>query len=127
LGNALIEPVIVFSRDLAIAAVGHYAPYINYRLKVIDSQANLSRATKTAGNEAAPSAFAERVLRLKEQIQNTSKKHRPTTNDLTYTFTRCQLLPTANCVHSSPIFNVAVDTQIIPDHGTIDRWYSSDS
>jgi hypothetical protein len=39
-----------------------------------------------------------------------------------FAFSQCELSPTTNCVPASPIFNVAVDPKMIPDHGTIDRW-----
>jgi uncharacterized Fe-S cluster protein YjdI len=44
-----------------------------------------------------------------------------TTNDLTYKFAHCQLVPTTNCVRNDPVFNVVVDPAIIPSHDDIDR------
>jgi hypothetical protein len=107
-------------RRANIAAVGHYNPYINYTLKVTSPEANLKRLSSTNTDRLAPSSV-QTVLNLKQKIKNNSKKRRLTTSDVAYTFTHCELLPTTNCVPTSPIFNVAVDPNMIPDHGTIDR------
>ncbi len=38
---------------------------------------------------------------------------------MAYSFGQSKLIPTANCVPTSPVFNVAVDPKMIPDHGTV--------
>jgi hypothetical protein len=107
-------------RKANVTAIGHYDPYINYTLKVTSPEANLKRLTATNTDNLAPSSV-QTVLDIKQKIHSNSKKRTLTTNDVSYTFTHCELLPTTNCVPTSPIFNVAVDPKMIPDHGTIDR------
>jgi hypothetical protein len=107
-------------RKANITAIGHYAPYINYTLKVTSPDANLKRLAPTNTDNLAQSSF-QTVLNIKQKIHRNSKKRTLTTNDVAFTFTHCELLPTTNCVPTSPIFNVAVDPRMIPDHGTIDR------
>jgi len=103
-----------------VIAVGHYAPYINYELKTLDKNA---RAMTTLGstNEATPSDSADSVLLLRDKIQKYSAQRFVSTNEMTYDFTHCQLVPTTNCVHNDPVFNVAVAPAIIPNHDDIDR------
>jgi hypothetical protein len=104
-------------RKANVTAVGHYQPYINYDLKPLGSTVP-SNVPATA---TAP-ASADKVRSLREQIRRTATQARISTNDLVYTFTHCQLLPRPNCRRSDPVFNVAVDPAIIPNHSTIDRW-----
>lgn len=107
-------------RKANITAIGHYDPYINYRLKVTSPEANVKRLKGTNTIEVT-AVTMQTILALKKQIRENSRKSKLTTNDVAYTFTHCQLLPTTNCVPTSPIFNVAVDPKMIPDHGTIDK------
>jgi hypothetical protein len=100
--------------------VGHYAPYLNYTLKVTNPDASPSKLNPTNVVSADPASI-QTVLTLKQQLRQNSRKHRLTTNDVAYTFSQCVLTPTTNCVPSSPIFNVSVDPKMIPDHGTIDQ------
>jgi hypothetical protein len=103
-----------------VTAVGHYKPYINYELK--SSEKNLKPAEMTsATNDVTSSTAADTVLSIRSKIQH-RRLRGATTNDVTYPFTRCALIPTTNCVPNDPVFNVAVDPAIIPDHDTIDRW-----
>jgi hypothetical protein len=72
-------------------------------------------------NEATPSDSADSILSMRDKIQRFSTQWVVTTNELTYDFTHCQLVPTTNCVHNDPVFNVAVAPAIIPNHDDIDR------
>jgi hypothetical protein len=107
-------------RQANLAAVGHYAPYLNYELKPFNKNLKSPEMT-SATNDVSPSTSADSVLSVRSKIQQRRQRGEPT-NDLAYVFTRCQLLPTTNCIPNDPVFNVAVDPAIIPDHDTIDRW-----
>ena len=107
-------------RQANLTAVGHYRPYLNYELKPVNKNIKSAEVT-AASNDVPPSAIADSILSIRSKILE-RKGRFLTTNDLAYTFTRCQLLPTTNCVPNDPVFNVAVDPAIIPDHDTIDRW-----
>jgi len=78
---------------------------------------NLTQIDTT--NEASIEESADRIIALKQ------KRHRVTANasleDLTSPFTHTELVPRTNCVANDPVFVVAVDPRIIPDHNTIDR------
>jgi len=103
-----------------VIAVGHYAPYISYELKMLDKNAK-SKTMLVTTNEATPSDSADSVLSLRDKIRRFSTQRFVSTNELTYNFTHCQLVPTTNCVHNDPVFNVAVAPAIIPNHDDIDR------
>ena len=103
-----------------VIAVGHYAPYISYKLNLLDKNAK-SKTMLVSTNEATPSASADSILSMRDKIQRFSTQRAVTTNELTYDFTHCQLAPTTNCVHNDPVFNVAVAPAIIPNHDDIDR------
>ncbi len=103
-----------------VTAVGHYQPYINYDLKTLDQSAKSKKAA-TMTNEASAEESAAQIGAIKGQIQTNSVQANVTTNDLSYKFTRCELLARPNCIHNDPVFNVSVDPNIIPDHDTIDR------
>jgi hypothetical protein len=103
-----------------VIAVGHYAPYINYQLKTLDKNVKSKEFLATT-NAATPSDSADSVLAMRDKIRRVSTQRFVTTNELTYDFTHCQLVPTTNCVHNDPVFNVAVAPAIIPNHDDIDR------
>lgn len=103
-----------------VTAVGHYQPYLNYDLKTI-SQSWRTNKTSTVTNEVPASESAAQVVSVRQHVQRNLKQLNVNTNDLSYTFSRCQLLARTNCVRNDPVFNVAVDPNIIPDHDTIDR------
>ena len=103
-----------------VIAVGHYAPYISYKLNLLDKNAK-SKTMLVSTNEATPSDSADSILSMRDKIQRFSTQWVVTTNELTYDFTHCQLVPTTNCVHNDPVFNVAVAPAIIPNHDDIDR------
>jgi hypothetical protein len=101
-----------------VTAVGHYTPYITYDLKPLDT-APKKITQMTTTNEVPVQTSTDRIISLKQ------KRHGVRTNaaaeDLTYRFTHCELVPRTNCVANDPVFVVAVDSRIIPDHNTIDR------
>ena len=91
-----------------ITAVGHFEPLITHTLKIRDPNAAVTKDTLTSGvinNSARTSAF----------MTNAG----PYTNQLVFDFLRCRLAPTPHCVPNDPVFNVAVDPALIPDHDTI--------
>jgi hypothetical protein len=94
-------------------AVGHYSPYIDFDLQTIE---------KTQSGNEDDAKSGERVLLLSDQLKSTSGKNDLSIVDRTYRFTHCQLQPRTNHTHVGPVFVVSVDPNIIPDHGTIDRW-----
>jgi Alpha/beta hydrolase of unknown function (DUF900) len=105
-------------RNANVTAVGHYTPYINYDLKPLDTAPK--KITQMAmTNEAPVQTSTERIIALKQ------KRHGVTANtsaeDLTSRFTHTELVPRTNCIANDPVFVVAVDSRIIPDHNTIDR------
>ncbi len=101
-----------------VTAVGHYTPYIGYDLKPLDSAPKEITQMATT-NEMPVQTSTERIIALKQ------KRHRvmanATAEDLTYRFTHTELVPRTNCVANDPVFVIAVDPRIIPDHNTIDR------
>ena len=103
-----------------VTAVGHYQPYINYDLKTIDRSSS-AKASASMTNEVSRSASADQVVAVRKQVQARAKHLTATTNDLIYTFSHCQLLARPDCVRNDPVFNVAVDPNIIPSHDSIDR------
>jgi len=108
-------------RKANLTAVGHYAPYITHNLAMLPV---VAKATgKNGPTNAIPDIRSTvTVDALKEQVQNNSRKTVASTNELTYSFSHCELVATTNCIPNNPIFNVAVDRKLIPDHGTIDNW-----
>ena len=82
-----------------VIAVGHYAPYINYELKILDKNTK-SKTMLVTTNEATPSDSADSILSMRDKIRRFSTQRFVTTNELTYDFTHCQLVPTTNCVHN---------------------------
>jgi hypothetical protein len=107
-------------READRTAVGHYQPYLNYELKPFNENIKSPRITE-ATNDVPTSASVSNLLTAQSQFQARNQGG-ATTNDWTYNFTRCQLAPLTNYVPTDPVFNVAVDPAIIPDHDTIDRW-----
>lgn len=103
-----------------VTAVGHYQPYINYDLKTFDRSLDSTNAGFMT-NEVSQQESALQIVRVRAQVHTTAMQPEMTTNDLTYTFSHCRLLARTNCVRNDPVFNVAVDPSIIPDHNTIDR------
>jgi alpha-beta hydrolase superfamily lysophospholipase len=105
-----------------ITAVGHYQPYIDYDLKVGDSTAVTEAAVATNKTTTAASS-ATNAVHVAKQIERTARRAAAGTNatrdDLTYTFGHVQLIPRTNCIRQDPVFNIAVDPKIIPDHDTI--------
>jgi hypothetical protein len=104
-----------------VTAIGHYAPYISHELNILEKNTKVIRSLAST-NEAAPSDSADSILSMRDKIRKVSTQQTVTTNDLTYDFTHCQLVPTTNCVRNDPVFNVAVSPAIIPNHDDIDRW-----
>ncbi len=103
-----------------VDAVGHFAPFINYDLKYVGKTPG-QKPQVDATNIVSSHESAEQVRRLRGQLRATARQAVVTTNDLVYSFSRCELDPRANCRRDDPIFNVAVDPKLIPDHDTIDR------
>jgi hypothetical protein len=103
-----------------VTAVGHYQPYINYDLKTIDRSSNATTSASMT-NEVSRSASADQVVSVRKQVQARAQRSTATSSGSTYTFSHCQLLARPYCVRNDPVFNVAVDPNIIPSHDTIDR------
>jgi hypothetical protein len=103
-----------------VIAVGHYAPYISYNLKPRGKNPE-PQTTAARADDTSPQGSAMNILSLKEQVLRVSRMTNASAGDATYNFPRCQLAATNHWVHNDPIFNVAVDPAIIPDHDTIDR------
>lgn len=101
-----------------VTAVGHYTPFISYDLKQLDTAPKKITQMATT-NEVPVETSADRIIALKQ------KRRRVTANasaeDLTCRFSHTELVPRTNCVANDPVFVVAVDSPIIPDHNTIDR------
>ena len=97
-----------------IIAVGHYAPYISHKLHILEKNVK-SNTMLMSTNEATPSDSADSILAMREKIRRLSTQRLVTTNEMTYDFTHCQLVPTAHCVLNDPVFNVSVDPAIIPN------------
>ena len=97
-------------------AIGHYQPFINYDLRVIN--ANLNKKSSIIGTNST-AELVQTVDTLKRQIKRTN---RDKINNQTFMFARTKLVPRSpNDPTLSPIFNVAVTPALIPDHNTIDR------
>jgi hypothetical protein len=103
-----------------ITAVGHYQPYINYDLQSVGPSPRAKKAAAMT-NDVPASVSAEQVVAVRKQVQASANRASVTTNDLTYAFSHCKLVARTNYVRNDPVFNVAVDPNIIPDHNTIDR------
>jgi hypothetical protein len=108
-------------REANVDAVGHFAPFMNYDLRLTGNATNWSSHELTASNSLD---FAESVGHINN---NRDKRHYEwrefrDTNELTFDFSNSRLLPREDALRTDPIFNVSVDPRIIPDHDTIDRW-----
>src|ERR1700685_3559828 len=96
-------------------AIGHYDPFVNYYLRVININLNY-KSSNVGTNSTAESVRTVNVL--KQQVKE--RKHDK--NSQSFMFPQTKLVarspkdPTL-----SPIFNVAVSPALIPDHDTIDR------
>jgi hypothetical protein len=101
-----------------VTAVGHFTPFINYDLQARDSAPKkITRMTTT--NEVPVQTSTDKITVLKQKRRAVAAN--ASLEDLTYRFTHTELVPRANCVANDPVFVVAVDSRIIPDHSTIDR------
>ena len=101
-----------------VTAVGHYVPYISYDLQPrAVAPKTITRMATT--NEVTVQTSTEKIISLKQKRRSFSTN--ATIEDLTYRFTHTELVPRTNCVANDPVFVVAVDSRIIPDHNTIDR------
>jgi hypothetical protein len=101
-----------------VTAVGHYVPYISYDLKPLDTAPKKITQMATT-NEVSVQTSTERIISLRQKRRGVSRN--ATAENLTYRFTHTELVPRTNCVANDPVFVVAVDSRIIPDHNTIDR------
>jgi hypothetical protein len=101
-----------------VTAVGHYTPYINYDLEPLD-RAPKKITQMTTTNEVPVLTSTDKIVSLKQKRHGV--KADAAAEDLTYRFTHCALVPRPNCIPNDPVFVVAVDARIIPDHNTIDR------
>jgi hypothetical protein len=101
-----------------VTAVGHYTPYISYDLKPLDTAPKKITQMATT-NEVAVQTSTDKIISLKQKRRGVSRNS--TAEDLTSRFTHTELVPRTNCVANDPVFVVAVDPRIIPDHNTIDR------
>lgn len=110
----------VAQRRADITAVGHYEPFITYNLKVLSKEEKPKKPVLESTDKVMEES-ADKVAALKSQLANTAKTPSPTASDLTYDFTHCRLQPTTNCLRNNPVFNVAVEPAIIPDHNKIDQ------
>ncbi|HXI71065.1 MAG TPA: hypothetical protein VNN22_11985 [Verrucomicrobiae bacterium] len=89
-------------------AIGHYEPFLNYELSALNTNAETS--TTTASVQAISKA-------RKIKSENQKKKISQPIN-----FPQAQLVPKhAEDPTLSPIFNVAVNPRLIPNHNKIDR------
>ncbi len=100
-------------RKANIAAVGHYDPYINFELRTLPPQ------KKVGTNDPA-----QEVAGAKETLGNIrALKQTKAQKALSYEFEKghgyCKLVANGNYKTNDPVFNVAVDRAIIPDHDTI--------
>ena len=94
--------------DINRIAIGHYEPFLNYELSALNTNAETS--TTTASVQAISKA-------RKIKSENQKKKISQTIN-----FPQAQLVPKhAEDPTLSPIFNVAVNPRLIPNHNKIDR------
>jgi hypothetical protein len=101
-----------------VTAVGHYVPYINYDLNPL-ATAPKKITQMTTTNEAPVQTSTDQIIALKQKRRGVTRD--AAAEDLTYRFTHTELVPRTNCIPNDPVFVVAVDSRIIPDHNMIDR------
>lgn len=124
-------------------AIGHDAPFITHDLVYLTNNPLFAPATNTAA-KPKPSPKPKRNPTVKSRaytghltvsnsvaqvrsLETQIQRHRETTKeqmpDRSYEFSHARLVPREDHgkpILHMPVFNVSVDKQIIPDHGTID-------
>ncbi|HEY5504570.1 MAG TPA: hypothetical protein VIK28_05375, partial [Sedimentisphaerales bacterium] len=102
-----------FEKRANITAVGHFQPFITHDLIALD-KSNVVDTTPGLMDEKEMEASAERVVSVKRQLHNVAPKY-------SVQIGHALLQPRDTNHPFMPLFVVAVDPKIIPDHNTIDK------
>jgi hypothetical protein len=102
-----------FEKRANITAVGHFQPFITHDLIALDKSIVVD-TTPGLMDEKEIEASAERVVSVKRQLHSVAPKY-------SVRIGHALLQPRDTNYPFMPLFVVAVDPKIIPDHNTIDN------
>jgi len=110
-----------FERKANRTAVGHFHPYITHDLISTTAAQTQKPKKPVEPTDHEIEQTIERVADLKAQTKRNVKQSSGNKEDFTYHFIGSDLKPREGHDPRMPLYVVAVDPKIIPDHSDIDR------